>query len=87
MPRREDGEGMGSNSAGQTPSPLGGSFLLGGSLPVRRLGFGAMRLTGRGIWGEPADPDECRQVLRRAVDLGVNLMTRRIPTVPRSVSD
>ena len=41
---------------------------------MRRLGFGAMQLTGRGVWGEPADPDECRRVLRRAVDLGVNLI-------------
>src|ERR1700704_3137971 len=41
---------------------------------VRRLGFGSMRLTGDGIWGEPADPDECRRVLRRAVELGVDLI-------------
>jgi len=41
---------------------------------VNRLGFGAMRLTGEGIWGPPKDPDECRAVLRRAVELGVNLI-------------
>jgi pyridoxine 4-dehydrogenase len=41
---------------------------------VNRLGFGAMRLTGDGIWGPPKDPDECRTVLRRAVELGVNLI-------------
>lgn len=41
---------------------------------VHRLGFGAMRLTGRGIWGEPADRAECIRVLRRAVDLGVDLI-------------
>jgi aryl-alcohol dehydrogenase-like predicted oxidoreductase len=51
-----------------------GTFLLGGDLPVHRLGFGAMRLTGEGIWGEPDDPEECRRVLRRAVELGVNLI-------------
>jgi aryl-alcohol dehydrogenase-like predicted oxidoreductase len=49
-----------------------GTFTLGGDLTIHRLGFGAMRLTGKGIWGEPANPEECRRVLRRAVDLGVN---------------
>jgi aryl-alcohol dehydrogenase-like predicted oxidoreductase len=51
-----------------------GTFRIGDRPPVRRLGFGSMRLTGDGIWGEPADPDECRRVLRRAVELGVNLI-------------
>lgn len=74
MPGRADGDDMGSNSMGPPASADGGTFRLGGSLPVRRLGFGAMQLTGRGVWGEPADPDECRRVLRRAVDLGVNLI-------------
>jgi pyridoxine 4-dehydrogenase len=50
------------------------TFAIGGDLVVRRLGFGAMRLTGPGIWGEPEDPDECRAVLRRAVELGVTLI-------------
>jgi aryl-alcohol dehydrogenase-like predicted oxidoreductase len=45
-----------------------------GALTVNRMGFGAMRLTGRGIWGPPADPEECRRVLRRAVELGVNFI-------------
>ena len=45
-----------------------------GDLTVRRLGFGAMRITGDGIWGEPEDRDEAKAVLRRAVDLGVNLI-------------
>jgi pyridoxine 4-dehydrogenase len=45
-----------------------------GDLPVNRLGFGAMRLTGPGIIGEPADRDECRRVLRRALDLDVNFI-------------
>jgi aryl-alcohol dehydrogenase-like predicted oxidoreductase len=47
---------------------------LGGDLVVNRLGFGAMRLTEKGIWGEPDDPEEARHVLRRAVELGVNLI-------------
>lgn len=51
-----------------------GTFLLGGDLPVHRLGFGAMRITGPGVWGEPKDPAEARRVLRRAVELGVNLI-------------
>jgi pyridoxine 4-dehydrogenase len=50
------------------------TFSLGGDVTVRRLGFGAMRITGSGIWGEPRDPDEARRVLRRAVELGVNLI-------------
>jgi aryl-alcohol dehydrogenase-like predicted oxidoreductase len=45
-----------------------------GDLEVRRLGYGAMRITGPGIWGPPKDPDECRRVLRRVVELGVNLI-------------
>ena len=51
-----------------------GTFRLGGDLLVNRLGFGAMRLTGRGILGEPDDPEEARRVLRRAAELGVNLI-------------
>jgi pyridoxine 4-dehydrogenase len=51
-----------------------GTFPLGGDLIVNRLGFGAMRLTGEGIWGEPDDPEEARRVLRRAVELDVNLI-------------
>src|SRR5216684_7564378 len=66
------------NTATATPDALpaahSGTFLLGGDLPVHRLGFGAMRLTGRGIWGAPADRAEAIAVLRRAVDLGVNLI-------------
>ena len=50
------------------------TFAIGGDLEVHRLGFGAMRITGRGIWGPPDDPDEARRVLRRVVELGVNLM-------------
>lgn len=51
-----------------------GTFTLGGELTVRRLGFGAMRLTGEGIWGPPKDTDAALAVLRRAVDLGVDLV-------------
>jgi pyridoxine 4-dehydrogenase len=50
------------------------TFAIGGDLEVNRLGFGAMRITGPGIWGEPEDPDECRAVLRRAVELGVDFI-------------
>lgn len=51
-----------------------GEFDLGGEYTVRRLGYGAMQITGDGIWGEPADPEECKRVLRRALELGVNLI-------------
>jgi pyridoxine 4-dehydrogenase len=49
-----------------------GTFTIGGNLTVNRLGFGAMRITGDGIWGEPKNPEEAKRVLRRAVELGVN---------------
>jgi pyridoxine 4-dehydrogenase len=51
-----------------------GTFHLGGNLPVHRLGFGAMRITGTGVWGPPSDREEAIAVLRRAVALGVNLI-------------
>ena len=51
-----------------------GTIDIGGDLTVNRLGFGAMRLTGRGIWGEPRDRDEAKAVLRRAVELEVNFI-------------
>ncbi len=51
-----------------------GTIAIGGGLPVNRMGFGAMRLTGQGIWGEPADRAECQRVLRRALELGINLI-------------
>lgn len=50
------------------------TFMLGGDLEVNRLGYGAMRLTGKGIWGEPADLDEAKRLLKRAVELGVNFI-------------
>ena len=51
-----------------------GTFLLGSDLAVHRLGYGTMRLVGEGTWGEPADPAGAHRVLRRAVELGVNLL-------------
>ncbi|WP_329176640.1 MULTISPECIES: aldo/keto reductase [unclassified Streptomyces] len=51
-----------------------GSFLLGGDLPVTRLGYGTMQLTGPGVWGDPADPDEAVRVLRRTAELGINFI-------------
>ena len=56
------------------PAVKSGTFHIGGDTPVHRLGFGAMRLTGEGIWGEPADHDECIAVLRRALELGITLI-------------
>lgn len=57
-----------------THASKSGTFLLGGDLPVYRLGFGAMRITGDGIWGPPRDREEALAVLRRAIELGVNLI-------------
>src|SRR5438105_13851748 len=56
------------------PAARSGTFAIGGDLPVHRLGFGAMRLTGEGIWGWPPDRSNALKVLRRAVNLGVNLI-------------
>jgi aryl-alcohol dehydrogenase-like predicted oxidoreductase len=50
------------------------TFRIGGDMEVNRLGFGAMRITGEGIWGEPKDRDEAKRVLKRAVELGVNFI-------------
>lgn len=58
-----------------TPSAqASGTFALGGDLPVVRLGYGSMQLTGNGVWGDPKDPDEAVRVLRRAVELGVTFI-------------
>jgi aryl-alcohol dehydrogenase-like predicted oxidoreductase len=56
------------------PAKASGEFSIGGKLPVTRLGYGTMQLPGPGVWGEPKDPDEAVRVLRRVVDLGVNLL-------------
>jgi pyridoxine 4-dehydrogenase len=58
----------------QADAGAAGTFDLGGDLRVNRLAFGAMRITGKGIWGEPEDPEEAKRVLQRAVELGVNLI-------------
>jgi pyridoxine 4-dehydrogenase len=58
----------------QAPAKKSGEFLIGGDLRVSRLGFGAMRITGDGIWGEPASRAEAVRVLRRAVELGINFI-------------
>ena len=50
------------------------TFRIGGDLEVRRLGFGAMRITGDGIWGPPDDPEGARGLLRRVVELGIDLI-------------
>ena len=56
------------------PAAGAGTLAIGGDLTVNRLGFGAMRITGEGIWGEPADPKEAFAVLRRALQLGTNFI-------------
>src|ERR1700731_3513161 len=68
----------------QTTQPASGSgtFSIGDDLPVHRLGFGAMRLTGKGIWGEPPDHQEAIAVLRRAVGLGITLIDTADPYGP-----
>ena len=59
----------------ETPNAsAAGTFVIGGDLPVHRLGYGTMRLVGDGAWGEPNDPGEARRVLRHAVSLGVTLI-------------
>ena len=50
------------------------TFAIGGDLQVHRLGFGAMRITGKGIWGPPADPEEAKRLLRRVLELGIDLI-------------
>jgi pyridoxine 4-dehydrogenase len=69
---------MGDNKSGmrqgQGLAGKAGEFLIGNDLRVTRLGFGAMRITGNGIWGEPADRAEAVRVLRRAVELGINFI-------------
>jgi aryl-alcohol dehydrogenase-like predicted oxidoreductase len=56
------------------PAAAAGTIDVGGDLTVNRLGFGAMRVTGRGVWGDPPDRDEAKAVLRRVVELGVNFI-------------
>jgi len=56
------------------PAARSGTFEIGGDLPIHRLGFGAMRITGKGIWGEPEDRDEAIRVLRRSLELGIDFI-------------
>src|ERR1700691_3006142 len=51
-----------------------GTIEIGGDLVVRRMGFGAMRITGEGVWGDPADLDQAKATLRKVVELGVNFI-------------
>jgi pyridoxine 4-dehydrogenase len=62
------------NAAATQTAAFSGNISLAGELTVRRLGFGAMRITGDGIWGPPKDPASALAVLRRAVELGVNFI-------------
>jgi len=66
--------GKSARQEGQDLTAKAGEWLVGNDLRVTRLGYGAMRITGDGIWGEPADRAECVRVLRRAVELGVNFI-------------
>jgi aryl-alcohol dehydrogenase-like predicted oxidoreductase len=67
----------------ELPAAAAGSMTLGGDLVVRRMGFGSMRLTGQGIWGDPPDRAKAHAVLRRAVDWGSTSSTPPTPTAPR----
>jgi pyridoxine 4-dehydrogenase len=62
------------DQSARSEAAASGTFDLGGDLRVNRLGFGAMRITGEGIWGKPENPEEARAVLKRAVELGINLI-------------
>jgi pyridoxine 4-dehydrogenase len=72
--RKRSTEAKSKQVAAVEPAAKPGEFLIGGKLPIHRLGFGAMRITGKGIWGEPEDHDEAVRVLRRAIELGINFI-------------
>jgi pyridoxine 4-dehydrogenase len=66
---------MNSSSTSLEPdAKASGTFKIGGDLPVHRLGFGAMRITGKDVWGEPQDPEEARRVLLRCLELGIDFI-------------
>jgi aryl-alcohol dehydrogenase-like predicted oxidoreductase len=65
---------MPSHTTARPLAAAAGSLTLGGDLTVNRMGFGAMRLTGKGVWGQPGDRQEAVRVLRRALELGVNFV-------------
>ena len=58
----------------EQPAKASGTFRIGGDVTVNRLGYGAMQITGPGVWGDPKDPAEAVRVLRRAVELGVTFI-------------
>lgn len=64
----------------------GDTFQIGGDLAVKRLGFGAMRITGHGVWGEPHDHDEAIRVLQRVVELGINFIDTADSYGPKSAN-
>src|SRR5260370_21410031 len=64
----------GNGVSGQPPAEAAGTMAVGGDLTVNRLGSGAMRITGSGIWGEPPSRDQAIATLRRVVELGVNFI-------------
>ncbi len=70
---RRDGNDMASN-ADTRPAKASGTYRIGGDLTVDRLGYGAMQITGPGVWGDPKDPAEAVRVLRRAYELGVTFI-------------
>jgi pyridoxine 4-dehydrogenase len=65
---------MATSTISEVNANASGTFVIGGDLTVNRLGYGAMRITGDGIWGEPTDTEGAKKVLRRAVELGVNFI-------------
>lgn len=65
---------MTAQQASQRPAQASGTLTIGGDLQVYRLGFGSMRITGQGVWGPPADKQAAIAVLRRALELGINLI-------------
>ncbi|HEY0700321.1 MAG TPA: aldo/keto reductase [Micromonospora sp.] len=69
-----DGAGQPRSESGARPATASGEYRIGGDLTVHRLGYGAMQLTGPGVWGDPKDPAEAVRVLRRAVELGVDFI-------------
>jgi pyridoxine 4-dehydrogenase len=65
---------MATSTVSSVNAKASGTFAIGGDMTVNRLGYGAMRITGPGIWGEPKDRENAKKVLKRAVELGVNFI-------------
>src|ERR1700754_231565 len=65
---------FGENTMAKTSAAASGQFQVGGDITINRLGFGAMRITGSGIWGDPEDPKAARETLRRLPELDVNFI-------------